>query len=169
MKLRVNAAGQTEAYDREPSQGGHAPADAAPAETGDPLRWLAGTQLAALPVHAGELVSWGLAKHYAPSGRALMTRRARLIVMSSEIAAEELPAGTNEVAHLAAWVFLQVILVVFRSLPERPGRGDLSHDLSRPEAGCLDVRDAAGSGQPLFFTGAAPRGAVLYSPRSGQR
>jgi len=55
--------------------------------------------------------------------------------MSSEIAAE-LPAGTNEVAHVAAWVFLQVILVVLLSLPERPCRADLGHDLpgQRPDA-----------------------------------
>jgi hypothetical protein len=57
------------------------------------------------------------------------------------------------VAHLGAGVFLQVILVVLLSLPERPRRGDLGHDLSRPEAGCVDVRDGVDGGQSLFFTG----------------
>ena len=56
-------------------------------------------------------------------------------------------------ARLAAWVFLQVILIVLLSLPERPCRGDLGHDLSRPEAGCFDVRDGIDSGQSLFFIG----------------
>lgn len=56
-------------------------------------------------------------------------------------------------AHLGTWVFLQVILVVLLSLPERTHRGDLGHDLSRPEAGGFDVRDGADGGEALFFTG----------------
>ncbi len=48
--------------------------------------------------------------------------------------ARQLPVGADEMASVAVWDTLQIVLVLGLGLPERAGGGHFSHHLARPEA-----------------------------------
>ena len=64
-------------------------------------------------------------------------------------------------ACLAVRVFLQVVLILVVSLPERAGGLDLGDDLAGPQAGRIDIGDRLLGDLHLPIAGVEDRGAVL--------
>src|SRR5215469_14330052 len=73
----------------------------------------------------------------------------------------QLPARSREMACLAVGVFLQVVLILVLSLPERAGGLDLGDNLAGPQAGRIDIGDRVLGDPLLLVTGVEDRGAVV--------
>src|SRR5215472_10231487 len=76
-------------------------------------------------------------------------------------AVRQLPARSREMACLAVRVFLQVVLILVVSLPERAGGLDLGDDLAGPQAGRIDIGDRLLGELLLPIAGVEDRGTVL--------
>src|SRR3990167_2238979 len=70
------------------------------------------------------------------------------------------PGGARKVAGVTIGTALQIILVLRLRLPEGANRLQLARYLSRPEAGCVDVRDRLQRGFTLRFVGIIDRRAI---------
>src|SRR6185312_2619846 len=57
------------------------------------------------------------------------------------LAPRQHPAGPDEMAGVAAWVVLEVVLMLGLGLPEVAGRRQFGHHLARPQAGGIHVGD----------------------------
>src|SRR5579859_1714139 len=76
------------------------------------------------------------------------------------IGARQLPVRPDEVAGVAVWIALEVVLMLGLGFPEVPCRGHFRHDATRPQARGFDVGDRLLRRRPLRVAGIEDGGAV---------
>src|SRR6185312_8354279 len=73
--------------------------------------------------------------------------------LSHSLPCRQTPARPHEVASVAARNAFEIILVLRFRFPEGAGWRQLGHHLSRPEPGCVYIRDGVLRDLPLFLAG----------------